>query len=338
MVNLVPPPPPTVINSTYVAGSKSNPINIKSLVTVAPTGTTLKWCDPTGVNCSSTPPTIPNLPGTYVWCVKSVDTVTQLSSTCAMDTVIILAPYTVMEVTKTARAVQTNPDGSVLLTFVLKAANKTNALMDSVSIKDDLTQTFNTSSGFSVASLDVYGGLIKNSAYDGVSSLDLVTNQSKIATNSMDSAILKVLVASPNIFGSLTNTAILGGKTKYGYVSVNSNDPIANASDTTKRVPTAFNVPKADLIIAGGFSPNYDGLNDKWIIVRPFGTRVEVQVFNRWGNIVYQNADYKNDWNGMGTSNFMGQDVADGTYFYIVNAVDATGTIKKFTSSLTIVR
>ncbi|MFM1929730.1 MAG: hypothetical protein RL387_1058 [Bacteroidota bacterium] len=338
LVNLVPPPPPTVINATYVAGSKSNPINIKSLVTVAPTGTTLKWCDPTGVNCSSTPPTIPNLPGTYVWCVKSVDTVTQLSSTCAMDTVIILAPYTVMEVTKTARAVQTNPDGSVLLTFVLKAANRTNALMDSVSIKDDLTQTFNTSSGFSVASLDVYGGLIKNSAYDGVSSVDLVTNQSKIAANSMDSAILKVLVASPNIFGSLTNTAILGGKTKYGYVSVNSNDPIANASDTTKRVPTAFNVPKADLIIAGGFSPNYDGLNDKWIIVRPFGTRVSVQVFNRWGNIVYQNTDYKNDWNGMGTSNFMGQDVPDGTYFYIVNAIDQTGAIKKFTSSLTIVR
>ena len=338
LVNLVPPPPPTVINATYVAGSKSNPTNIKSLVTATPSGTTLQWCDPTGVNCSSIPPTFPNVPGTYIWCVKSVDTVTQLSSTCAMDTVIIIAPYTVMEVTKTARAVQTNPDGSVLLTFVLKAANKTNAIMDSVSIKDDLTQTFNTSSGFNVASLDVYGGLIKNSAYDGVSSLDLVTSQSKIAANSMDSAILKVLVASPNIFGSLTNTAILGAKTKYGYVSVNSNDPIANASDTTKRVPTAFNVPKADLIIAGGFSPNYDGLNDKWIIVRPFGTRVEVQVFNRWGNIVYQNADYKNDWNGMGTSNFMGQDVPDGTYFYIVNAVDATGTIKKFTSSLTIVR
>ena len=338
LVNLVPPPPPTVINATYVARSKSNPANIKSLVKVSPTGTTLKWCDPTGTTCSTTPPTIPTTPGTYIWCVKSVDTVTLLSSTCAMDTVIILAPYTVMEVTKTVRSVKSNPDGSVLITFVLKAANKTNAVMDSVSIKDDLTQTFNTSSGFSVASLDVYGGLIKNSSYDGVSSTDLVTTQSKIAANTNDSAILKVLVASPNIFGSLTNTAILGGKTKYGYVSVSSNDPLANPSDTTKRVPTAFNVPKADLIIAGGFSPNFDGLNDKWIIVRPFGTRVEVQVFNRWGNIVYQNADYKNDWNGIGTSNFMGEDVPDGTYFYIVNAIDPSGTIKKFTSSLTIVR
>jgi gliding motility-associated-like protein len=338
LVNVVPPPPPTVINATYVAGSKSNPTNIKSLVTVTPTGTTLQWCDPTGVICSSTPPTIPNIPGTYIWCVKSVDTVTQLSSTCAMDTVIILAPYTVMEVTKTVRSVQSNPDGSVLLTFVLKAANKTNAVMDSVSVIDDLTQTFKASSGYTVAALDVFGGLVKNSTYDGISNINLVTNQSKIAANSMDSAILKVLVASPDIFGSLTNTAVLGGKTKYGYVSVNSNDPLANPTDTTKRVPTGFNVPKADLIIAGGFSPNFDGYNDKWIIVRPFGTRVEVKVFNRWGNIVYQNADYKNDWNGIGSTNFMGQDVPDGTYFYIVNAVEPSGTIKKFTSSLTIVR
>jgi len=338
LVNVVPPPPPTVINATYVAGSKSNPTNIESLVTATPTGTTLQWCDPTGVTCSSIPPTIPNVPGTYIWCVKSVDTVTQLSSTCVMDTVIILAPFTVMEVTKTVRSVQSNPDGSVLLTFVLKAANKTNAVMDSVSVIDDLTQTFKASSGFTVAALDVYGGLIKNSTYDGISNINLVTNQSKIAANSMDSAILKVLVASPDIFGSLTNTAVLGGKTKYGYVSVNSNDPLANPTDTTKRVPTGFNVPKADLIIAGGFSPNFDGYNDKWIIIRPFGTRVEVKVFNRWGNIVYQNADYKNDWNGIGATNFMGQDVPDGTYFYIVNAVEPSGTIKKFTSSLTIVR
>ena len=61
-----------------------------------------------------------------------------------------------------------------------------------------------------------------------VQNIDVVTNQSKIAANTIDSVILKVLVASPSINGSLTNTAILGGKTKYGYVSVNSNDPVAN--------------------------------------------------------------------------------------------------------------
>jgi gliding motility-associated-like protein len=338
LVNLVPPPPPTVVKATYVAGSRSNPSDIKSLVTVTPAGTTLKWCDPTGTTCTTTPPTLPTTPGTYIWCVKSVDIVTLLSSTCAMDTVVILAPYTVMEVTKTARSIKLNPDGSVLLTFVLKAANKTNAQMDSVSIKDDLSQTFKTTTGFSIAGVDVYGGLVKNTSYDGVLSIDLVTNTSKIAANSIDSVILKVLIASPSINGSLTNTAIMGGKTKYGYVTVNSNDPIANPSDTTRRTPTPFVVPKEDLIIAGGFSPNNDGLNDRWIIVRPFGTTIKVKVFNRWGNIVYENENYKNDWDGRGQKNFMGEYIPEGTYFYVVNAVDASGNVKNFASSMTVVR
>jgi gliding motility-associated-like protein len=255
-----------------------------------------------------------------------------------MDTVVILAPYTVMEVTKSARSVKLNPDGSVLLTFVMKAANKTNAQMDSVSIKDDLSQTFRTTSGFSIAGLDVYGGLVKNSAFDGVQNIDVVTNQSKIAANTIDSVILKVLVASPSINGSLTNTAILGGKTKYGYVSVNSNDPVANPSDSNRRAPTPFIVPKADLIIAGGFSPNNDGFNDRWIIVRPFGTTIKVKVFNRWGNIVYENENYKNDWDGRGQKNFMGEYIPEGTYFYVVNAIDASGNIKNFASSMTVVR
>ena len=97
-------------------------------------------------------------------------------------------------------------------------------------------------------------------------------------------------------------------------------------------------VPLIDVIIAGGFSPNQDGINDKWVIVRPYGSTIEVKVFNRWGNVVYQNADYKNDWTGRGENNFSGDYVPEGTYFYTVNAIDRSGAIKKFTSSLTIVR
>lgn len=243
-----------------------------------------------------------------------------------------------MEISKQAREVKLNPDGSILVSFVMKASNKTDAVMDSVSVVDDLSKTFNTSTGITVYSLETYGGLIKNSGYDGIANIELVSKSSKIASKTTDSLLLKVKLESTSIVGNYLNTAILSGKTKYGRVTVTSNDPTVNASDSTKRSPTPFTIPKVDLVIAGGFSPNQDGLNDKWIIIRPFGTRVEVQIFNRWGNIVYQNADYKNDWTGKGETNFMGEDVPDGTYFYIVNAIDPTGTIKKFASSLTIVR
>ena len=42
-------------------------------------------------------------------------------------------------------------------------------------------------------------------------------------------------------------------------------------------------IPKINLIIAGGFSPNNDGVDDKFIILRPWGTTVSLRIFNRWG-------------------------------------------------------
>ena len=90
--------------------------------------------------------------------------------------------------------------------------------------------------------------------------------------------------------------------------------------------------------IAGGFSPNNDGIDDIWIIKRPYGTVIAVKVFNRWGNEVYSNSNYQNDWKGKGVSNFIGEDVPEGTYYYIVEATDINGVTRKFAASLTIVR
>ena len=47
------------------------------------------------------------------------------------------------------------------------------------------------------------------------------------------------------------------------------------------------------------FTPNGDGINDYWRIpnLSQMG-RVQVTVFDRWGNIVYQYSDYHNNWDG----------------------------------------
>ncbi len=77
-----------------------------------------------------------------------------------------------------------------------------------------------------------------------------------------------------------------------------------------------------DLLIPTGFSPNGDGTNDTWVIRggQNFGN-VEVQVFNRWGNIVFQTKNYNNDWQGRAEN---GSELADDTYYYIVNLGDGT--------------
>ena len=55
----------------------------------------------------------------------------------------------------------------------------------------------------------------------------------------------------------------------------------------------------------------------------------------------YKSADYKNEWNGKGNqpNNILGEDLPDGTYYYIVLATDqTTGAIRKFAGFITLKR
>ena len=109
----------------------------------------------------------------------------------------------------------------------------------------------------------------------------------------------------------------------------------------TVRNPTPFVIPIIDIFIPSGFSPNRDGINDLFVITRPFNTRITLDIYNRWGNAVYKVYDYKNEWDGKGNqpNKILGDDLPDGTYYYIVLATDqATGTVRKFAGYVTLKR
>ena len=60
------------------------------------------------------------------------------------------------------------------------------------------------------------------------------------------------------------------------------------------------------------FTPNNDGLNDVWYIkdIERFpGNRV--QVYNRWGKMVFEATDYDNRWDG--------ENLSEGQYFYVID-------------------
>jgi gliding motility-associated-like protein len=87
------PPAPKPIDGTYTVGDTSNPKNIAPTVDPSsiPQGSKVLYCDSLGNNCSTTAPALPNKPGTYVYCIKSIDTVSNLTSTpCKYDTITIL--------------------------------------------------------------------------------------------------------------------------------------------------------------------------------------------------------------------------------------------------------
>ena len=170
------------------------------------------------------------------------------------------------------------------------------------------------------------------------SNTDLLLIQSALDAKKEDSIILTINVQS-NQSGNFVNTAVVTAPTNYGLVNLSSTDPtlITSTTDTVRKA-TPFIIPKVEVTIPGGFSPNNDGIDDIWIIKRPYGTTISVKVFNRWGNEVYSNANYQNDWRGKGVNNFIGEDVPEGTYYYIVEATDENTVTRKFASSLTIVR
>jgi gliding motility-associated-like protein len=70
------------------------------------------------------------------------------------------------------------------------------------------------------------------------------------------------------------------------------------------------------LTIPSGFSPNGDYINDTWFIEGlELYENSSVKLFNRWGQLVYENIDYQNDWNGKDNH---GRELPFGTYYYVL--------------------
>lgn len=115
-----------------------------------------------------------------------------------------------------------------------------------------------------------------------------------------------------------------------------SNSSITNASPivsttyvltTTNTITGCINTdtvevvvkPISDLEFFNGFSPNGDGLNDYWRIpVLSLYTSNSVQILNRWGNEVWITQDYNNFDKVFVGHNMNGDNVPDGTYYYII--------------------
>jgi gliding motility-associated-like protein len=83
------------------------------------------------------------------------------------------------------------------------------------------------------------------------------------------------------------------------------------------------------------FTPNHDGFYDTWSVYKGTCTKqVEVDVFNRWGSLVYHSDNYNNDWNGT----YKGKDLPDATYYYIIRATIIGNYKVPFKGNVTIMR
>lgn len=104
---------------------------------------------------------------------------------------------------------------------------------------------------------------------------------------------------------------------------------VVNADGCIDTLTTLIWVIELPIATYNFFSPNGDAINETLIfsnLEQYPGSKIKI--FNRWGNLVYQNNDYKNDWSAT--------DQSEGVYFYILEVNNPAKQIVN--STVTIMR
>lgn len=105
-----------------------------------------------------------------------------------------------------------------------------------------------------------------------------------------------------------------------------------NCTDTTSVIIIVED--NLSLEIPNVFTPNGDGINDLFTIKSTGVKEISLQIFNRWGEKLYEFTGVKAAWDGMTP---LGAKVPDATYFYFVKAtgfddkeIEKHGTVNLF--------
>jgi len=203
--------------------------------------------------------------------------------------------------------------------FTIKVKNEGFIPVTGVTVLDSLSSFYNIVSSETSASQGTFSSPIWN-----VGTLDT----GEVAT--LD--ITVEIVNSGDLSGSAANgdynnTAQINACDQFDSDSSPGNSVATEDDQATVQVtPTGIIIPE-------GFSPNNDSTNDLFVIENPSSIKLKLKVFNRYGNMVFESDDYKNDWNGKSNA---GSDLPDGTYFYQLTEDVENG--KTYTKSLSIRR
>jgi gliding motility-associated-like protein len=122
-------------------------------------------------------------------------------------------------------------------------------------------------------------------------------------------------ITGNQVAGLVINAEVLEAGTLENTVTINSSFPNdSNSENDTATVTMQVRpfVPEGCGVLFNQFSPNGDGVNDLLVVncVDIF-LNVSLEVFDRYGNSVYENSSYNNTWDG--------GDLPKGTYFYILD-------------------
>lgn len=157
--------------------------------------------------------------------------------------------------------------------------------------------------------------------------IDLLTGD--LLLDCTEDSVLLVATASGG-YGALSYLWSSGSSTPAEWVNarITASYAVTVTDECNKVVANTVQVDSGcEIIIPNVFSPNGDGINDRFEVAGIEYTNNSVKIFNRWGTIVFEANNYRNNWDG--------DRVADGTYFY---EILVQGDPKTYTGHLTVLK
>lgn len=154
-------------------------------------------------------------------------------------------------------------------------------------------------------------------------------------------AVANVAVGTCNEGGVSINVSATGGSGFYTYTwsdGTNGNPynyapagvynvVVSDGSDCVASVAGITVMDDLQCVeVANSFTPNGDGMNDTWNLDFTSYSAISLQIFSKWGKIVYESKDAIIQWDGM----YNGSALPAGTYYYILTldtTVDQNGPI-----------
>lgn len=89
-----------------------------------------------------------------------------------------------------------------------------------------------------------------------------------------------------------------------------------------------------NLFYPTGFTPNGDGLNDIFNVFGQYITAFEMNIFNRWGELMYTTTDLEVGWDG----NFKALAMPEGTYTFVATIKDFAGRTFEKSGSIVLLK
>ncbi|TSA51472.1 MAG: hypothetical protein D4R43_00680 [Sphingobacteriales bacterium] len=130
----------------------------------------------------------------------------------------------------------------------------------------------------------------------------------------------------------LTNPVHVYGDTGNFFVTLIAYNDVG-CSDSIRQGPYII-VPGAFIFIPNAFTPNNDGRNDVFRIFGHTISETSLQIFNRWGEMIYNGDGYKDGWDGT----YQGKPLNTGVYIYRAFITKNSGLSVTLQGDLTLLR